>query len=133
MSTTPKKTIRRAEAIANSYTQNGLFKPEIVSCGSQMVYEMEQDLIAMRWAISYLQEALQVQEKHSPNTPCGQNQIRQAFDVLVKRVSEYSCPSTLKEQHKTKETCPLKDNCRCCPVPVSLDDDTINTITTPES
>lgn len=93
----------RHDDVKKSYTQiGGLWDNEnsMFQIGSQMKYEWEQDFIAMKQAVDYLLNG-GVQGKNF------------AFDVLVKRISEYSCPSNLKEQYKTKEKCPLKHKCKC--------------------
>ena len=103
----------RIEAIAEAYTKNN-FNHEIVSYGNQILYEMEQDLKAMLWAIDYLSEYIRYREKTktTPHT-FGDNSANQALEVLIKRVAVYSCPSNLKDKYKTIENCPLKDKCKC--------------------
>ena len=93
----------RHDDIRKKYTRHGgLWKDEnkLFTVGEQMQYEWEQDFITMRWAIDYLING-------------GVSGKQLALDVLLKRVSEHSCPSNKKEQYKTKENCPLKDGCKC--------------------
>jgi hypothetical protein len=56
----------------------------------------------MKWAIDYLMNG-------------GLSGPYLALRVLLNRVSEHSCPSNLKDEHKTKDKCPLKNNCKCTP------------------
>lgn len=100
----------RIQEIAKSYPS---FNPEIVSYGQQILYEMEMDLKAMKQAISYLSEYIKYRSEIKDTHTFGDNACNQALELLVKRVSEYSCPNTKKEQFKTKENCPLKENCKC--------------------
>jgi len=37
--------------MAQSYLKTGLFMPEKLAYGSQILYEVEQDNIAMKWAL----------------------------------------------------------------------------------
>ena len=99
----------RIEAIAEAYTKDGLFKPEIVAYGNQILYEMEKDLNAMKWALNRIDEFLKVAEVKGYFT----GTLYIAKDELLKRISKYSCPSNLKDEYKTKENCPLKDGCKC--------------------
>lgn len=104
----------RAEAIAETYLKTGLFKPDVVAYGNQILYEMEQDKIAMVQAIGYLMEYVEyrAETKQTPHTFGDQN-CNFALDLLIKRVSKYSCPNNLKEHLRTKENCPLKEQCKC--------------------
>ena len=93
----------RYEDVRQKYTRHG--KPwtdenKLFVVGEQMAFEWEKDFIAMKQAIDYLLNG-GVQGKNF------------AFNVLVKRISESSCPSNLKEHLRTKENCPLKDKCKC--------------------
>lgn len=99
----------RIDAIAEAYTKDGLFNPEIVAYGSQILYEMEQDLYAMKWALNRIDEFLQVASKHNYFT----GTLHIAKDELLKRISKYSCPSNLKDEYKTIENCLLKEKCKC--------------------
>lgn len=93
----------RHEDVRNKYTRHGTpwtNENELFVVGEQMAFEWEKDFIAMKQAIDYLLNG-SVQGKNF------------AFDVLVKRISESSCPSALKEHLRTKENCPLKDKCKC--------------------
>lgn len=91
---------KRTEAIARAYNNTGAFSPEIVECGNQIMYEVEQDLTAMKWAISYLHEYIELH-------PNAHFNIKTALNGLVKRVAEYSCPNNLKAGNN----CPMKDKC----------------------
>ena len=106
----------RSTEVKESY-KSGFTSEKDLSIGDQMAYEWEQDFIAMKWAISYLSEYFEYRNKTktTPHT-FGDNTANQAFDVLLKRVSKYSCPSNLKDKYKTKEKCPLGDACKCCAV-----------------
>lgn len=99
--------LKRTEAIARAYNKHG-FASEITECGNQILFEVEQDLHAMKWAISYLSEYIEYREKTktTPHT-FGDNSANQALEVLIKRVAEYSCPNNLKAGNN----CPLKDKC----------------------
>ena len=93
----------RYEDIRRKYTRHGgLWTDEnkLFAVGEQMQYEWEQDFIAMRWAIDYLVNG-------------GKSGPQLALNVLLKRVSEFSCPCNLKDEYKTSEKCPLKNNCKC--------------------
>ena len=103
----------RVEAIAESYLKSGLFKPELVAYGNQILYEFEQDFIAMKWALYRMQEFLRCKEKYPREHVAGDNDIEIGFRDLLKRVSEYNCPNMKKDEYKTKENCPLKDKCKC--------------------
>jgi len=103
----------RVEAIAESYLKSGLFKPELVAYGNQILYEFEQDFIAMKWALYRMQEFLRCKEKYPREHAAGDNDIEIGFRDLLKRVSEYNCPNMKKDEYKTKENCPLKDKCKC--------------------
>lgn len=98
----------RAEEIADRYIEHG-FNPEIVACGKQMLYEMQMDLRAMRWALKRITEFLEVAEENKYFV----GTLHIAKDELLKRISEYSCPNSLKDHLKTAENCPLKDKCKC--------------------
>ena len=100
----------RIQEIAKSYPS---FKPEIVAYGQQILYEMEMDLKAMKQAISYLSEYIEYRKGVKDTHTFGDNSCDQALELLVKRVSEYSCPNNKKEEYKTKTNCPLKENCKC--------------------
>ena len=100
----------RIQQIAKSYPS---FKPEIVSYGDQILYEMEMDLKAMVQAISYLSEYVEYRKSIRDTHTFGDNTCNQALELLIKRVSIYSCPNNKKEQFKTKANCPLKENCKC--------------------
>lgn len=101
----------RIEEIAKSYT---VLKPQAVAYGNQILYEMEKDLEAMVQAISCLSEYIEYRKrtKESPHT-VGDNSCNQALELLVKRVSEYSCPNDKKQEYKTLDNCPLKEKCKC--------------------
>jgi hypothetical protein len=99
----------RIQEIANHYPS---FSPEIVAYGQQILYEVEQDLIAMKFALSRMKDFLEYHEKQEVK-PIHFNTIKIGFDDLLKRVSEYSCPHNLKDHLRKKENCPLKDNCKC--------------------
>lgn len=103
----------RVEAIAESYLKTGLFKPELVAYGNQILYEFEQDFIAMKWALYRMQNFLECKQKYPREHVAGDNDIEIGFRDLLKRVSEYNCPSMKKDEYKTKENCPLKDKCKC--------------------
>lgn len=92
----------RSQDVKNSYVETGVWNEESKSLliGSQMAYEWEQDFIAMKQAVDYILNG-------------GFQGKIFAFDILMKRISEYSCPSALKEHLRTKENCPLKDKCKC--------------------
>ena len=93
----------RYEDIRKKYTRHGgLWTDEnkLFAVGEQMQYEWEQDFIAMRWSIDYLVNG-------------GKSGPRLELNVLLKRVSEFSCPCNLKDEYKTSEKCPLKNNCKC--------------------
>jgi hypothetical protein len=100
----------RIQQIAKSYPS---FKPEIVAYGDQILYEMEMDLKAMVQAISYLSEYIEYRKGIKNTHTFGDNTCNQALELLIKRVSVYSCPNNKKEQFKTKTNCPLKENCKC--------------------
>lgn len=98
----------RIEQIAESYSNT--CNKELLYYGSQILYEMEQDLTAMKWALSRMKDFIEANEdKHFPNFDL----LKIGYKELLKRVSEFSCPSNLKYQYKTKEKCPLKSECRC--------------------
>lgn len=103
----------RVQQVAESYLKTGLFKPDLVSYGNQILYEMEMDLKAMVQSISYLSEYIEYRKGIKDTHTFGDNSCNQALEILVKRVSEYSCPNNKKEHFKTKTNCPLKDNCKC--------------------
>ena len=100
----------RIQQIAKSYPS---FKPEIVAYGDQILYEMEMDLKAMVQAISYLSEYIEYRKEIRDTHTFGDNTCNQALELLIKRVSVYSCPNNKKEEFKTKTNCPLKDKCKC--------------------
>ena len=100
----------RIQEIAKFYSS---FKPEIVAYGQQILYEMEMDLKAMKQAISYLSEYIEYRKWIKDTHTFGDNSCNQALELLVKRVSEYSCPNNKKKEYKTKNNCPLKENCKC--------------------
>lgn len=106
MKKTPKY---RVEAIAEAYAKHGIFKPEMVTYSNQVMYEMQEDLNAMKWALNRINEFLQVAEKYDYFT--GTLDI--AKDELLNRISKYSCPSNLKDEYKTIKNCPLKEKCKC--------------------
>lgn len=91
--------LKRTEAVARAYNKHG-FASEITECGNQILFEVEQDLHAMKWAISYLHEYVQ-------DRPDAHFNITAALNCLIKRVAEYSCPNNLKAGNN----CPLKDKC----------------------
>lgn len=100
---------KRVEAIAKRYTKSGVFKPEIVQYGNQILYEVEQDLNAMKWAIKYLQRYIEyINTKGHPLETFGDMSCKNALDVLVKRVSKYSCPNNMK----SGKECPLAAECK---------------------
>ncbi len=99
----------RIEEIADAYTKDGLFKPEIVAYGNQILYEMEKDLSAMKWALERICDFLKVANERNLFT----GTLHIAKDELLKRISKYSCPANLKDKYKTKERCPLGDGCKC--------------------
>jgi hypothetical protein len=103
----------RVEAIAESYLKTGLFKPELVAYGNQILYEFEQDFIAMKWALKRMQSFLECKKGSKRKHIAGDNDIEIGFRDLLKRVSEYSCPNMKKEEYKTKENCPLGNECKC--------------------
>jgi len=103
----------RVEAIAESYLKTGVFKPELVAYGNQILYEFEQDFIAMKWALYRMQEFLRCKEKYKRDFVAGDNDIEIGFRDLLKRLSEYNCPNMKKDEYKTKDNCPLKDECKC--------------------
>jgi hypothetical protein len=103
----------RVEAIAESYLKTGVFKPELVAYGNQILYEFEQDFIAMKWALYRMQEFLRCKEKYKRDFVSGDNDIEIGFRDLLKRVSEYNCPNMKKDEYKTKENCPLGNDCKC--------------------
>lgn len=99
---------KRVEAIAKRYTKDGIFKPEIVQYGDQILYEVEQDLSAMKWAIKHLQRYIEyINEKGNPLQAFGDMTCKNALDVLVNRVSQYSCPNNMK----SGKECPMGDAC----------------------
>ena len=99
----------RCQSIASRYKS---FKPEITTFGSQIEYEVEQDLIAMKQTIQRLQEYIEEYENRDDRLPYFHS-IEIGYRDLLKRVSKYSCPSNLKERYKTKVNCPLKENSKC--------------------
>lgn len=103
----------RAEKIAEQYTKDGLFKPEIVAYGNQILYEMEMDKRAMVTAIMYLTSYLEYRSKHKAVHSFGDHDADLALQHLVKRVLIYSCPNPLKEHLRTPENCPAKSECTC--------------------
>jgi hypothetical protein len=103
----------RVEAIAESYLKTGLFKPELVAYGNQILYEFEKDFIAMKWALYRMQEFLICKKKYPREHVAGDNDIEIGFRDLLKRVSEYNCPNMKKDEYKTKENCPLGNECKC--------------------
>lgn len=103
----------RVEAIAESYLKTGLFKPELVAYGNQILYEFEQDFIAMKWALYRMQEFLRCKKEYQREHVAGDNDIEIGFSELLKRISEYSCPNIKKDKYKTKENCPLGNECKC--------------------
>jgi len=93
----------RHDDIREKYTRHGGFGSDdnkLFEVGDQMAYEWERDFVAMRWAIEYLLSG-------------GESGKQLALDILLKRVSEHSCPSNKKDEYKTKENCPLKVMCKC--------------------
>jgi hypothetical protein len=103
----------RVEAIAESYLKTGLFKPELVAYGIQILYEFEQDFIAMKWALYRMQEFLRCKKQYPREHVAGDNDIEIGFRDLLKRVSQYNCPNMKKDEYKTKENCPLGNECKC--------------------
>lgn len=103
----------RSKEIKESYVNGGVFKDgELFNIGDQMAYEWEQDFRAMKWAVKRLQEFLDVANAKGHFT----GTLNIAYNELVNRISKYSCPSNLKDEYKTKENCPLGENCKCCVV-----------------
>lgn len=100
----------RIENIAESY--KSVLKPCAIEYGKQILYEVEEDLIAMNFALSRMKDFLEYHEKQEVK-PSHFSTIKIGFYELLKRVSEYSCPHNLKEHLRTKKNCPLKDNCKC--------------------
>lgn len=103
--------MKRLESIAQSYLKTGLFVPEKLAYGSQILYEVEQDNIAMKWALERMKEFLDANKDEQP-THKKYMMIDIAYRDLLKRVSEYNCPSLLKDQHVTQEKCPLGNLCK---------------------
>lgn len=103
----------RIQEIEKSYLKTGCFNPKIVAYGSQILYEMEQDKIAMVEAISYLTDYVKYRKSIKETATGGELNCDFALDVLLKRVSKYSCPNALKKHLRTKENCPLKGDCKC--------------------
>jgi len=103
----------RHDDIRKQYTRHGgAWNDEnpLFAVGEQMQYEWQKDLSAMKWALSRMKEFIEANEdKHLPNFDL----LKIGYKELLNRVSEFSCPSNLKEQYKTKEKCPLKSECRC--------------------
>jgi hypothetical protein len=109
----------RSKDIKESYTKvGGLWNDEnkLFSIGDQMNYEWEQDFIAMKRAIEYLQKHLEYRQKNDSLKTFGDHNCNLALHELLKRACMYSCPSNLKDEFKTIEKCPLKENCKCCAV-----------------
>lgn len=106
--TLPHKSTR-AESISKRYTS---LKPELTACGDQMEYEIEEDLNAMKWMISRLQEYIEEYETRDDRPPFYHT-LEIGYRDLVNRVSKYSCPNNKKDEYKTKLNCPLKDKCMC--------------------
>ncbi len=99
---------KRCESFAKRYKKSGVFNPEIVNYGNQILYEVEQDLNAMKWAIQYLRMYFEyIEEKGKKLETFGDMDCKRAYDVLIKRVSEYSCPNN----YKSGKLCPLNDAC----------------------
>jgi len=102
----------RYDDIKKQYTKLGGAwndQNEMFSVGKQMQFEWEQDFNAMKWALERIDDFLQVAKKNGYFT----GTLYIAKDELLKRISEYSCPSLLKDEHKTKDRCILKDGCKC--------------------
>lgn len=102
----------RHDDIIKQYTRHGGAwndENEIFKVGEQMQYEWERDFIAMKWALERIDDFLRVAEQHKYFT----GTLHIAKDELFNRISKYSCPLLLKDEHKTKEKCPLKDFCKC--------------------
>ena len=103
--------MKRVESMAQSYLKTGLFMPEKLAYGSQILYEVEQDNIAMKRALRAMKEFLDANKDEEPR-PKRYMIIDIAFRDLLKRVSEYNCPSLLKDQFVTQEKCPLESLCK---------------------
>lgn len=105
--------VKRSEQIAKKYLDTGIFNPEHLQCGSQMSYEIEQDLQAMKWAIAYLQSYIEYRKTIRLYHTFGDQHCNQAFEILVNRVAEYNCPSNRKPEFKNIENCPMGEKCKC--------------------
>lgn len=101
----------RIQQIAKSYPS---FKPEIVAYGDQILYEMEMDLKAMVQAISYLSEYIEYRKSIRDTHTFGDNTCNQALELLIKRVSIYSCPNNKRNSLKQKLTVRLKRIVNVC-------------------
>lgn len=102
----------RSKDVKESYTKvGGMWNNEnkLFCIGDQMAYEWEQDFRAMKCALKRLKDFLEVANKQNHFT----GSLNIAYNELVNRISKYSCPSNLKDEYKTKENCPLGDNCKC--------------------
>lgn len=102
----------RADSIKESYLNAG-FQESTISYSRQLSYEMEMDFRAVKTAISYLSEFIDYRNRNQETHTFGEHNVDFALECLVKRASEYSCPSNLKDEHKTKDKCPLKEGCKC--------------------
>ena len=90
----------RSEDIRQKYLECKVFKDpetdEKFMIGDQMRYEWEQDYDVIKWAIHYLTEYFEI------GNPSRNHNVRMALKTLEKRALEYSCASTLKDEHKHK-------------------------------
>lgn len=108
----PGRKSMRHENIRAKYTRHGgnwNDENPLFAVGDQMQYEWNRDFIAMKWALERIVDFLRVAEKYNHFT----GTLHIAKDELINRISEYSCPSLKKDEYKTKENCPLGENCKC--------------------
>lgn len=101
----------RCDDVKNSYVNTGFWKQDsdTFKIGTQMLYEWQKDFQAMKFTLNRLHEFLEVANEKGYFT----GTLNIAYNDLLNRVSEYSCPSNLKEHLRTKENCLLKDKCKC--------------------
>lgn len=101
---------KRVDNIKDSYAKAGVFKADVIAYSDQLRYEVEQDLIAMKWALYRMGEFLRVKKETGRDFVPGDNEIEIGYQELLKRISEYSCPNMRKDGSQ----CPLKEKkCSC--------------------
>lgn len=103
----------RAKNIKKAYVDTKSFKDTTdFECGSQIEYEIEEDLNTMKWAVEYLSEYLEYRDKKNIEITFGDKQCNNALNLLIERISQYSCISNLKPELRRRKKCKFKDKCK---------------------